>query len=101
MNTRYRLLLAWLAIAALTALGCGGPDFQAICEELEECAEGNEKDVEACVIGFEASADAADEIGCGDEFDAYYECVGEEISCDFNEENDACEVEGNALGRCF
>jgi hypothetical protein len=101
MDTRYRPLLAALAVAALASLGCGGPDFQAICEELEDCAEGNEKDVEACVIGFEASADAADEIGCGDEFDAYYECLGGEISCEGLGEDDVCEAENNALGRCF
>lgn len=100
MNTRYRHLLACLAIAATAAVGCGGPDFQAICEEMEECVDGNEQDIEACVIGFEAYADAADEIGCDDEFDAYFECYGEEVSCD-GDIDDACEAESNALGRCF
>ena len=69
MVTRHRMLFAGLALAALAAQGCGGPDIQAICEAQESCYGGNEKDIEACVIAFEAQADAADAIGCSDEFD--------------------------------
>ncbi len=101
MITGHRLpLLPWLALAALAAVGCGGPDFQAICEKAEDCVEGNEKDIEACVVGLEATADAADAIGCTEEFDAFYECFGEKFSCE-GIEDDACEVESRALGRCY
>jgi hypothetical protein len=81
MTTRRCLLLPSLAFAALASLGCGGPNIDAICQEQEDCFGGNEQDLEACVIGLEAIADAADEIGCGDEFDAMYECVEAEASC--------------------
>ncbi len=97
--TRHRLLFPALALAALAAVGCGGPDFQALCEKAEGCADGNDKDIEACVVGLEASADVADAIGCTDEFDAYYECLGEKYACEGIE--DACETEGRVLGRCY
>lgn len=81
MVTRHRMLFAGLVLAALAAQGCGGPDIQAICEAQESCYGGNDKDVEACVIAFEAQADAADAIGCSDEFDESYTCFEEQASC--------------------
>lgn len=81
MATRHRIQFAGLALAALAAQGCGGPDIQAICEAQEGCYGGNEKDIEACVIALEARADAADALGCSDEFDESYACFEENASC--------------------
>ena len=80
MFERYRLF-PWLIVSALAAQGCGGPDIDAICQEREQCLAGNEADIEACVVSFEGVSDLASDIGCGDEFDAYWICQETQASC--------------------
>jgi hypothetical protein len=60
---------------------CGGPDADAICQERESCHHGNELDVDACVVSFSTSQDLADDLGCGDEFDVYFECFQTAATC--------------------
>ncbi|NUQ75019.1 MAG: hypothetical protein HUU21_15825 [Polyangiaceae bacterium] len=80
MTQRHRIFL-WVALSALAAAGCGGPDFEAICDEREKCWGGNDADREACVVLFEGYADIASDIGCADEFDTYFVCQEENFAC--------------------
>jgi hypothetical protein len=97
MLKRY-LFFPWLVLSALAAAGCGGPDFEAICDEQEKCSGGNEKDLEACVVAFEGFADVADDIGCTDEFDAYFTCSQEHASCRDVPTGDTCMTDGDCNG---
>ena len=92
------LFFPWLFLSALAATGCGGPDFEAICDEQEICAGGNEKDREACVVAFEGFAEVADDIGCADEFDAYFLCSQENASCRDLPTGDTCMADNDCNG---
>jgi hypothetical protein len=71
----------WIVIGALGAQGCGGPNFDAICEEREKCLGGNDADIAACVAAFEGGGDLASDIGCGAEYDDYFACQEENAAC--------------------
>ena len=107
------------------APGCG-PDLQALCERQESCLGGNDADITACLTVYEGARDNAQDIGCGDEYDTYiecltpkYECVGVGTCTTDDECNgsaciedecktfqldatqaDTCEAEANAYSRC-
>jgi hypothetical protein len=129
MDERVRRMSRALAVmaAAIAAPGCG-PDIQSICEQTEECRGGNAEDVEACVIATEFEQDFASDVGCGSEYDAYFDCFEAEAQCtdqgsipcqssvecggavcdngmcrnkSFELEGDACETERNAYQQCF
>src|SRR5262245_31018856 len=75
--------LAWCVVLfSLAGQGCGGPDFDTLCQAQEDCIGGNEQDVEACVTTLEAYSDVADTLGCTDEFDTYFDCAIEKAECD-------------------
>jgi hypothetical protein len=100
--------IAWLhwvgaAAATLALAGCGGPDFEAICQDQEDCTDGNDKDVQACVAYYEMLADRADLQGCTDEFEVYVECYANDAKCSnkhYGLEKDACDDESNAYKHC-
>jgi len=94
----------WLAALPLGALACSGPDIDTMCDKIEDCRGGNDKDVEACVIELEHLEDSYDEIGCSSEFDEYFECVEGNATCKDKSwsvhSGNACETENNAFQRC-
>lgn len=135
MTKAHRALAPLLALAAVTALvsvGCGGPDFEALCQEREDCTGGNEADVEACIAELEGQEEQADILGCTDELEALYECSIDQLDCQSQstgipcttnadcggsdgprctggecvqkyyglKDEDSCEAESNAFGRC-
>lgn len=61
-----------------------------MCESSQACIGGNDKDLEACGLGFDALADFADSIGCGDEFDAYFICFEENADCRTEDSGGQC-----------
>jgi hypothetical protein len=77
--SRGSALLRMFALFAV--LGGCGPDVQTICEDREACTGGNEKDVEACVEGWDAQGDLADELGCSDEYAEYADCFEQSAEC--------------------
>lgn len=92
------LLFPCLLVSALAATGCGGPDFSAICEQQEDCAGGNERDREACVVAFEGAAGLADDLGCTDEFDAFFACTEEFAACRDMPTGEPCMADSDCSG---
>lgn len=114
---------------AVASPGCNNADLQTYCEERESCRGGNEQDTEACVVAAETEEYIVADIGCSDEYVAYFDCLLEKGSCvtigqgqscngdeecfggrcngnvcetkDFQTEGDDCEVEQRAYSRCF
>ena len=87
----------WLA-------GCGGPDHEAFCQKSEDCRDGNEKDVAACVATLDYAEEVSSDQGCSDEYDALIACYDEHASCQGNnyqlKDQRDCQVETNAFGHC-
>jgi hypothetical protein len=107
------------------APGCG-PDIQGLCEKQESCLGGNEADIDACVVAYDGARDNAHDIGCGDEYDLFVDCLIPQYGCvdvgtcstsdecngsacvngecknfGIDASNaDACEAELNAYSRC-
>ena len=83
----YTLRMAFLfrlvscALAA-TLAGCGGPDHEALCEQQQDCIGGNDKDLEACIATYDYVEDMSSEVGCGDEYDAFFECRESKLECE-------------------
>lgn len=100
-----RGFLVWAAVISCGAIGCG-PDIQGLCEEAENCRDGNEADIEACVAMSEYQQDVADLHGCTDEYNVWMDCFIAEASCDSQtknyglRDNNLCEAETNAYQRC-
>jgi hypothetical protein len=101
---RFLPALGCAGALSVGALGCGGPDVDAMCEKIEDCRGGNDKDVKACVVDLEYVEDASDEIGCSSEFDDYFECVESHATCKDKswsvQSASVCEAENNAYQRC-
>lgn len=69
-----------LLMMSVGMVGCG-PDLQSACEEQVQCKGGNDKDIEACVAVGEVAEDLLDELECGDEYDAYFDCTQAYMKC--------------------
>ncbi|MEM9696800.1 MAG: hypothetical protein AAGA56_29965 [Myxococcota bacterium] len=99
-----QFLLRLLASAMLlSALGCGR-DFRAVCEEQVDCADGNELDVEACIVEQESQQERADIFGCSEWYDLRQDCFEERADCNngaYGLEGDDCEDENQDLASCF
>lgn len=61
-------------------VGCG-PDHRAQCEAQIQCGGGNDKDIDACTAVLDEYREFYGEIGCGDEYDAYFSCTQELAAC--------------------
>lgn len=92
-----RLCLMGLVIGCLGVVGCG-PDIQAICEARIACTGGNDLDVAACVATTEVEADYQDDIGCGDEYDAYYVCIEPHMKCNEEQTGQPCAADADCGG---
>ena len=80
-NTAAALAVAVAAVIA-AAPGCkSGADLRALCDGVERCIGGNDRDVDACADEGRLGEETADLKGCGDEFDAYAKCVLENGEC--------------------
>lgn len=97
MTTTRLLWAPWIVAAALVLPGCGGPDLQSYCDDRESCLNGNSADVDACVASFKGQRDVASDIGCGDEFDTYYDCVIGKASCRSVNTGMACQTSDQCL----
>lgn len=95
-----RLLLMGLAMSSLGIAGCG-PDIRAICEAEKTCEGGNDLDVEACIATEGVDADYADDIGCGDEYDAFIACIEPYLKCNEDASGGSCTTSSECGGgRC-
>jgi hypothetical protein len=96
-------LVRWVtALGALCALAACDP-YGTYCQEYMDCVGGNEKDVEACIVEAEASADDASLWDCDEYFDEYFECLEAEADCDNDVygPGDNCDQESERLSACM
>lgn len=91
------LLAAW----GLIGTSCGG--YTSFCEEMMACLGGNQSDVDACVVEFDAGDDLADAEGCTEEWDELATCEEEEARCedDVFSSGDACDRERTRWQDCM
>ncbi len=78
--------------------------FDTYCQEKVDCQDGNEKDVEACVVAEEAGADIADLYGCTDELELFAECREKDATCVSDQyilENNDCNDERDEYSSCL
>jgi hypothetical protein len=84
------LLRLGIGVLAAALAGCGGPDHEALCEQQVECIGGNDKDLEACVATLDYVEGVSSDVGCSDEYDAYFECRESELECDTQDTQFPC-----------
>ena len=97
----WRRALAAALCGAMALGGCGGPDHDSLCEQQVECIGGNDADRDACVATYEYMADVADDLGCDDEYDAYFECLEGSATCDTQDTQQPCSTDEECGGaRC-
>jgi hypothetical protein len=84
-----RALGLGLLVVSVGMVGCG-PDIRSECEKQVECGGGNDKDIEACVAVYDVFEDFLDDLGCGDEYDAYFTCIIPLSQCKSNPTGQMC-----------
>ena len=73
------LALAALALAG-TVLGCA--PYGALCADEMDCREGNDADIDACIVQYETQEEISGIYGCDDLWDQYLDCASQEFRCD-------------------
>lgn len=80
-----RLLKVKLGALALVlasgVVGCGST-YATYCEEAMDCMGGNDADIEACEISYEAQEDVAGVYDCDAEWEEFFTCIEEDSDCD-------------------
>ena len=101
-------MLRWpmaLCGALLLALGVGGCSrFGDICQAATDCANGNDRDLDACIVDAEAAADRADLFGCTEWFNEYRDCIESRSRCQNNVYGlavDDCQNEHERYSSCM
>lgn len=84
-----RALGLGLLVLSCGVVGCG-PDIDSYCEKEVQCLGGNDKDIDACVAIYDVSGDFYSDLGCSDEFDAYFECITPLAQCNENPTGKSC-----------
>ena len=79
---------------ALLLAGCG-PNYDNICQEMVDCAGGNEQDVDACIRQAEQQGEIADIEGCDSEWADFVACYEESASCQSENTGIACSNNGD------
>jgi hypothetical protein len=90
-----------VAVAALAVAGCSS--HGSLCEDIIDCAGGNEQDQEACVIGLDLKEEIADIEGCSDDYAELFDCQEEASHCtdDNNWTDDGkCAEQEDKYNRC-
>ena len=90
-------------VGALAGAVVACDPYGAYCEEMMDCLDGNESDVEACVVEMEAAAEQASLWDCDEWFDELFACVEDESDCDNDHytPGDDCEDEQEDFSACM
>lgn len=83
-----------VAGAMLLLSGCYG-DIKDYCEKRNDCMNGNDNDEKACVAELKGERKKYKQWGCKDQWDAYMECLVDEMDC----VNDVLTDEGECNGK--
>ena len=107
----WALIGIWVGMISLGSGACRS--FNDYCTEREDCAGGNEADIEACEVELKRSEDIASNHGCSEWFNALADCVEAEASCEGSGDfktythinpdngNDPCEEEQRDYAGCM
>jgi hypothetical protein len=92
---------ALLALVLVVLAGCGSP-ARSLCEEKMACEGGNELDIDACVVSFEAGQATADVYDCSDSYEKYFDCVESTAVCngEKNRLEASCDEAEDAFKKC-
>jgi hypothetical protein len=96
------LLALAVGVLALSLVGCRS--FSNICNEENKCSDGNDKDLDACIVEAQHTEELASELGCGSEFDAVFDCYEEKAECNNNSyglTDDDCETVSREYSYCM
>lgn len=97
MKLAYPLITA---LALIVLPGCG-PSISGLCEDTCDCVGCNDRDLDECIDTFEDAEKAAEDEGCGDQFDDLLACYDDEFACyDGDVDLDGCNHEEEDLLKC-
>jgi len=72
-----------LAISLLIACTLGAcTTYGSMCADEMECRDGNDADIDACVVGYDAQEELGDLHGCTDFWNRYIDCRSVEAHCE-------------------
>jgi hypothetical protein len=106
MVRRQNILLGCLILGSAVLGGCGGPDKDAICKDVEACRKGNDRDVSACTVQLDYADEASSDLGCSSEYDNFYQCLQDHATCEngnwglHGSNAKACDAEQHAFNHC-
>jgi hypothetical protein len=96
---------AWIVAAlgaGLVLAACGTPSPSSICDEICDCQGCKESEQEDCVADLEKAEGDAEDKGCGDAYDAYASCLGDDAQCDGDRyDAGACQGASASLAACI
>ena len=102
---------AWALLPALPlmlAMTCASPDAQTYCEEYTDCADGNDKDYQVCLVELQNRRRVARTYGCIEEFEEYIDCLYDNSECDgdgsdeeWRVDTEDCEDDADDLMDCY
>jgi hypothetical protein len=99
---RPKMMVVALIFVGLSLDAC--LSFDTYCEERTDCLDGNDADVDACVVSEEAEEDRASLYGCTDEFEVFVECREQESTCENDQYvllNNDCDDESREYSSCM
>jgi hypothetical protein len=70
-----------VVLIACAAAGCGGVDASTFCSDQEACRGGNAADIKACGDEVQIAQKTAGDLGCSNEYKAYFNCVAANATC--------------------
>ena len=90
-------------MAATLLFGAAGCDpYGDYCTARIDCVGGNDQDEEVCEIQADLAEERADILGCIDDYDALFECLEENETCNGEEWSDGgkCASQQEAYTKC-
>jgi hypothetical protein len=90
-----------LVLVLLAPLAACTSRARTYCESKAACEGGNDADIDACVIGVDASEEVAAAYDCAEAFDKAAECVETAGFCDNGKYKDGCDDVDDALDACI
>jgi hypothetical protein len=105
MRHRWLRTLVMGVLVAFAMSSAGACDsYGDYCEALMDCVDGNDADIDACIVQNEAAADRASLYGCDEWFDNLQVCLEEESECVSNDiytPENRCNDEAREFSSCM
>ena len=92
---------AIIFLIACTVGGCA--PYSSMCADEMDCRDGNDADIDACIIGYESSEELGDLHGCGDFWNRCIDCRYEQAHCENSDvwtDDGDCSDEWNDYNDC-